>query len=293
MKKKLISLLMSTAVLFGTLPAFAEDPAPDTHFEKEINLVYNGTPIELYPAGRNIDGFAMVPIEQFAKYLGMTASYDPELNVEKLYLGSLGIWFYIDDIYTATSEGDLNAKCETKIIDDTVYVSIRTFAEILGSELNVTDDYYSLTIDMAASPIVQDQLASLPVNQWGISSRTDYLVWVSKSEYKVRVYVGSQYNWKPVYEAPCALGAPGTPTITGSFEYQYKTRWDYGTYYVGPCLVFYGGYALHSVLLRYDGTEYDGRTGVQISHGCIRLKKWDIDWIASMIPLYTRIYITN
>ena len=98
--------------------------------------------------------------------------------------------------------------------------------------------------------------------------------------------------WKLIHENPCAIGAPGTPTVTGSFEYQYRTQWNYNGYYVGPCLVFYRGYALHSVLLRYNNTEYDGRTGVKISHGCVRMKKADIDLIASKIPVGTRIYIT-
>ena len=131
------------------------------------------------------------------------------------------------------------------------------------------------------------------VNQSGISSRTDYLVWISLHEYKARVYLGKQYQWKPIREMTCAIGAPSSPTITGSFEYQYSMpRWDYGTYYVGPCLVFYGNYALHSVFLYQDGSEYDGRVGMQLSHGCVRFKKVDIDWLYSMIPLKTRIYIT-
>ena len=326
MKKKLVSLLIATTILTGTTTAFMENgpneppgnPASETtpaepttapeispaaqqitesrfssDFEKEIKFLYDGIPVELPTPARLIDGVTMIPIEFVAQHIGMSAEYDWKWNVEVVSLGMDCIYFNVDTTYTTAFGEDLNAAHETIIIDDKVYVSLRTFAEILGSELYVTDDYYSLTIDMTGSPVVKDYFASIPINQWGIASRTDYLVWVSKSEYKVRVYKGEQYRWQQVYEAPCAIGAPGTPTITGSFEYQYKTRWDYGSYYVGPCLVFYGGYALHSVLLRYNGTEYDGRTGVQISHGCVRLKKWDIDWIANTIPLHTRIHVTN
>ena len=56
---------------------------------------------------------------------------------------------------------------------------------------------------------------------------------------------------------------------------------------------FNGGYAIHSTLLRYDGTPYDDRVGVKISHGCIRLRKDDINWMVSYIPLNTRIYINE
>ena len=70
-------------------------------------------------------------------------------------------------------------------------------------------------------------------------------------------------------------------------------RWDYGTYYVGPALVFYGGYALHSTLLYYGGGEYDGTVGAGISHGCIRMHPQDINWIDSYVPVGTKIYITG
>ena len=33
------------------------------------------------------------------------------------------------------------------------------------------------------------------VNSAGLSSETEYLVWVSKSEFKLRVYMGSKGNW--------------------------------------------------------------------------------------------------
>jgi len=110
----------------------------------------------------------------------------------------------------------------------------------------------------------------------------------------VRVYTGSKGRWEEVASFPCAIGAPGSPTITGSYEYQYRMDgWYYDGYYVGPCLVFHGNYALHSTLLRYNNTPYDDRTGVMISHGCIRLRKPDIDWIAARLPLKSRVYITN
>ena len=52
--------------------------------------------------------------------------------------------------------------------------------------------------------------------------------------------------------------------------------------------MFYGGYALHSTLLRYDNTPYDNRVETMISHGCVRLHKSDIDWIAARLPIGSR-----
>ena len=78
------------------------------------------------------------------------------------------------------------------------------------------------------------------------------------------------------------------------FEYIERTEWDYPSYYVGPVLRFYNGYALHSTLLYYNGTEYDGRVGVNISHGCVTSSpKAILTGLQIQIPFYTRIYITE
>lgn len=259
--------------------------------DKTINLYYNAisTPTN---GARIIDGTAMVPARALAEFVGFDVRYDEEYNVEVLTFADKNIYFNVDTAYTTVFGTDLFAPHKTVMIDGTVYIALRTFADAIGSELEIKDYGTHMDINMSESALVSDYFNQFSVNKWGIASRTNYMVWVSLSEFKVRLYEGRQHHWKPILEAPCATGAPWTPTVTGSYEYNYKARWDYGTYYVGPCLVFYRGYALHSVLLNYNGTEYDGRVGVQISHGCIRMKKKDIDFIANTIPVGTRIYIT-
>lgn len=259
--------------------------------DKPVNVYYNamGTSTD---GARIINGTTMVPARALAEFIGFNVRYDSDYNVEVISLAGKDMYFNVDTAYTTIFGTDLFAPQPTIMIDGTVYIALRTFADAIGSELEVKDYGTHMDINMSESKFVSDYFSKLSVNQWGISSRTKYMVWVSLSEYKVRLYEGSQYKWRPILEAPCAIGAPGTPTVTGSFEYNYKDRWDYGTYYVGPCLVFYRGYALHSVLLYQNGSEYDGRVGVKISHGCIRLKKKDIDFIAKTIPVGTRIYIT-
>lgn len=235
----------------------------------------------------------MVPVEALAKHIGFDAYYDKTWNSEAVSLNNEYIFFNVDSCYTTVFGNDLEAQCPTLLIDGAVYVSLRTFADAIGSELTVDDKYTHMDIYLTESAKAKEFFSKLPVNQWGISSRTNYMVWVSLGEYKVRLYAGKEGQWKPIHEAMCAIGAPGSPSRVGSYEYQYKMDgWYYNGYYVGPCLVFYGNYALHSVLLRYDNTEYDGRVGVGISHGCIRLKKADIDLIANTIPVGTRIYCT-
>lgn len=260
-------------------------------YDKFINLYYDGTSTPTSGA-RVIDGNAMVPARALAEFIGFNVRYDEDYNVEVISLNGKDMYFNIDTAYTTVFGTELFAPYPTVMIDGTVYISLRTFADAIGSTLTVKDYMTHLDINMEKSSFVEEYFNQLPVNRWGISSRTNYMVWVSLSEYKVRLYQGRQGHWKPMLEATCAIGAPGTPTVTGSFEYKYKDRWNYGSYYVGPCLVFYRGYALHSVLLNNNNTERDGRVGVKISHGCIRLKKKDIDFIANTIPVGTRIYIT-
>ena len=260
-------------------------------YNKSVNVYYNGIKTNL-DNGRIIEEHAMVPLRAVAEAMGFSVRYDNAYRAAVVSIADKSMFFNVDNKYTTVFGNDIFAPYETTMIDDTVYVHLRTLADAVGSGIEIADNGISHDVYLSKSSVAEEYFAKLLVNQWGIASRTNYMVWVSLSEYKVRLYEGKQYQWKPILEAPCAIGAPGTPTVTGSYEYNYKSRWDYGSYYVGPCLVFYRGYALHSVLLNQNGTEYDGRVGVKISHGCIRLKKKDIDFIAKTIPVGTRIYIT-
>ncbi|MDO4618587.1 MAG: L,D-transpeptidase [Clostridia bacterium] len=133
------------------------------------------------------------------------------------------------------------------------------------------------------------------INESGIGSKTEYFIWVSKAQFRVNVFQGEMGNWSLIRSFPCSIGAPDTPTITGIFEYfKYEDRWSYPTYYVGPIMRFAPrGYALHSVLMRYNGNYADARLEKKISHGCVRMMPEDIGWLADNMPLYTRVYVTN
>lgn len=275
------NMILSTDIAISIRPLFS----------KSVNLYYNGNALNF--TGVVLDENTMVPAIKLGSKIGFNAYYDAAYNSVAMGLGSEYIFFNVGTAYTTVFGQDIAAQAPTMMIGDEAYISLRTFADSIGSELLVEDKYTHLDIYMGESSKATEYFATLPVNQWGITSRTNYLVWVSLGEYKVRVYQGSQGKWQPIHEATCAIGAPWTPSIVGSYEYQYRVpAWHYGSYYVGPCLVFHGGYALHSVKLRYDGTEYDGRVGVGISLGCIRLKKADIDFIDRTIPVGTRIYST-
>lgn len=275
-----------------TVKSFELDACP--LYEHAIIVYVEGKQLSLYPRARLVGDTAMIPVRAVAEALGIEVRYDETYNSIVCEVGDDQVIFNVGTAYATIFGEDTYIPVGCMEIDDTVFVPVRTLAEAFRSELEALDFGDHIDVCLGESMVVHEFRQRTPVNRWGISSRTNYLVWVSKSEYKVRVYTGKQYNWKLAATFPCAIGAPGTPTITGSFEYQYKaSSWDYGTYYVGPCLVFHGGYALHSTLLRYSGAPYDNRVGVMISHGCVRMHKSDIDWLAARLPLKSRIYVTE
>lgn len=266
----------------------------DPKHEKGINIYMPDGLYQTNQRARLVDGVAMVPVRQVAEKLGLKVKYDKDYNSVTCSAGSDEVIFNIGDTYTTVLGNDIYAPHAPCYIGGSVFVPLRTLAESIGSTIDVYDYGDHLDIAVGASELVRNFRNQTPVNRNGISSDTSYLVWISKHEFKVRVYTGSQYQWELAKEFPCAIGAPGSETITGTFKYQYRmARWEYNTYYVGPALVFYGNYAMHSTLLNYGGGEYDGTVGAKISHGCVRLHPQDINWIDCYVPVKSTVYITE
>ncbi len=263
-------------------------------YEQAIIIYADGKQLELYPRARLLDDVAMVPVKPVAEALGIEVSFDEVYNSVVCEVGGEQVIFNMDTAYTTIFGEDTYLPRKSEMLDDTAFVPVRALAEAFGSTVETFDFGDHIDVCLSAAQKVTEYRQSIPVNRWGISSRTGYLVWIDKSDFRVRVYTGSQYNWKEIKSFPCAIGAPGMETPTGSYEYEYRMNaWYYDGYYVGPCLVFWGNYAMHSTLLRYDGTPYDNRTGVKISHGCVRLEKQDIDWLSAYLPTRSRVYITE
>ncbi len=203
--------------------------------------------------------------------------------------------FYLNDIYAVIGNEALNLDIPSFEINGYPFVPLSKVATYFACNYNVeSEDEYSRVITLTSSAYSENYQKEAYVNGRDITSRTDYLIWVSKSDFEVNLFKGSKNNWTLVKTLPCAIGAPNTPTVEGLFEYhQYQPRWTYANYYCGPIMRFYKGYALHSTLIKYDGTPYDDRVGVKISHGCLRLRPEDIKWLASVTPMYTRVLVTK
>ncbi len=131
------------------------------------------------------------------------------------------------------------------------------------------------------------------VNNMLYDSQTGVLVWVSLYTQKVNVFNGYQGNWVLVKSFDCATGVNTSPTTTGSYHYAYPVeRWDLGSTYVEPVLVFNGGEAFTSQ--PYDtetGEIADDTMGEPASGGSVRMLEEDLAWLSKNLPLSSLVIV--
>ena len=121
---------------------------------------------------------------------------------------------------------------------------------------------------------------------------------VNRANCVVTVYNGSL----PFKAMTCSVGAPATPTPTGTFMIQSHYRWhelngpSYGQY----CSNFLPSYLFHSVPMY--GTKKDpyhvnsvdyNNLGYPASGGCIRLCVADAKWICDNVPIGATVVISD
>ena len=112
------------------------------------------------------------------------------------------------------------------------------------------------------------------------ASNTSYLLLVNGATHKVGVFSGPQGNWNMLAYWDCSDGKKSTPTVRGEFTVGSKGSYfdsgDARCYYYTQ---FYGNYLFHSVLYnKYNGNLADGRLGMGLSHGCVRLQIDNAKW---------------
>lgn len=233
-----------------------------------MTAIYNGTRLTMTPDSNIVS----------------VNGYPVEMNIRMTYIDGR---FYMPVGFVMSVFG-------IPVTVDEYNGNININAVIAKKEIEKGTKVYEQAAAAAQSESPSSGTAENYVNSAGISSKTDYLIWISKKDYKLHVFLGSAGNWELCRTFDCAIGKASSPTITGQFEYYSKeSRWTYDDFYVGPIMRFKGGYAIHSTLLSYSGGDYDSRVGMKLSHGCVRVRKPDIDWLVSYIPLYTKIYITE
>ncbi|HHQ4320057.1 L,D-transpeptidase [Clostridium perfringens] len=172
--------------------------------------------------------------------------------------------------------------------------------ELEKLRLEHLEDYSQKSIDKATArtaPVMEyyKKLNEDTINQFDITSNTNYLVFVNIAEQKTYVYEGSKNDWTLAKTFTCSTGIEGKETPVGVFTVQNRASWFFspkygqgGKYYVQ----FMGNYLFHSIPFDSDRTTVSDPTlGVPSSHGCIRLSVEDSKWLYDNVKNGSKIII--
>ena len=155
---------------------------------------------------------------------------------------------------------------------------------------NTIIDGYRL---QAHGAMILTEQYNMSIRAQSYSSSTSYLMLVDRAACKVGIFTGRQGAWNFLYFWDCAPGTAATPTVSGVFTVQSKGYYfDSGSSRCYWYTQFYGNYLFHSVLYsKYTGDLVDGRVGIPLSHGCVRLVIGNAKWIYDNIPSGTKVVV--
>lgn len=262
-----------------------------------INIYAEGEPISLSSPAIFEGSTIIAPLSEIAEAIGITdCTYFPRYKSIRVEAGDHIMYVNENATYYTMYDNTYYFDVPVQNINSLTYAQLRPFVEAFGSTLYFEDHGDYCDIYLTKSPKALESIAyqESRINQSGLSSKTDYLIWVNKEKFRLSVFEGYKGNWKHIKDFTVGIGASNSETITGVFEYTYPvSMWPYTSYYVGPVMVFHGNYAIHSTFLNYDGTPYDNTVGAKVSHGCVRCQAKYINWLRDYIPVGTRIYITE
>lgn len=265
-------------------------------YEKQVNIYQNGKAVKFSPRARLINGTLMVPADDAAILIGINDVYkDHDYNSVRVALASKEVLFNIGSTYSTVLGKDCYSPAKTQEIGGKVFVPLRVLAESFNAKIEVYDHGNYMDVILGYSRDIQNHAKKTSyVNSSNIKSQTDYLIWISKANYEVNVFRKVDDKWAFVDSLKCTIGTNSTPTCTGTYRYYEKIkRWSYPEFYVAPVMRFNGGYAIHSTLLKYDGTDYNRAVGRKSSHGCVRVLPEKMNWLIKTIPMYTTVHITE
>ena len=145
----------------------------------------------------------------------------------------------------------------------------------------------------ANGTMITQEEYNMSVRAQRYSSSTGYLILVDRAACKVGIFTGGAGSWSILHFWDCAPGKASTPTVSGEFTVQSKGYYfDSGSSRCYWYTQFYGNYLFHSVLYsKYTGDLVDGRVGIPLSHGCVRLVIDNAKWIYDNIPRGTKVVV--
>lgn len=136
--------------------------------------------------------------------------------------------------------------------------------------------WYKANNDGALTESAAPEEADMLLRAQALSSRTGYLLLVDTGKCRVGIFKGSKGNWVTDRFEACVCGAPGSPTITGTYSLGYHLpvlpNWSNALY----CTNISGGYFFHSVL------SSTSELGQHLSHGCVRVNWPTAQYIQSL-----------
>ena len=155
---------------------------------------------------------------------------------------------------------------------------------------NTTIDGYFLQLNGA---MMSSEQYAMYARAQMYGSNTGYLILVDRAACRVGVFTGRTGAWNLVNFWACAPGTAATPTVSGEFTVQGKGYYfDSGSSRCYWYTQFYGNYLFHSVLYsKYTGALVDGRVGIPLSHGCVRLEINNAKWIYDNVPRGTKVVV--
>lgn len=133
------------------------------------------------------------------------------------------------------------------------------------------------------------------VNNRGTSSSTSYLIWIDTEAKYTYVFTGSARNWTLQRAMHSTVGKPSTPTIKGTFTVGAKG--SYFTVDANPAWIcknytqFLGDYLIHSIVYDRYGNIVDGRLGMELSLGCVRVSMDNATYIYNNVPRGSTVYV--
>ena len=145
----------------------------------------------------------------------------------------------------------------------------------------------------ASGAMAPTDMATMTAKAQAYASNTSYLILVNRAACRVGIFNGRLGSWNMSKFWQCAPGAAATPTVSGTFTVKAKGHYfDSGSSRCYWYTQFYGNYLFHSVLYnKSNGSLQDGRVGIPLSHGCVRLEIQNAKWIYDNIPAGTKVVV--
>lgn len=235
---------------------------------KYFHLITKSSPKDYKIAKGYIQDFE----ENYKNYL--LESVD-ELIANKYYTKAINILSNYDN--------KLLSKDDIKEIENKIN-SIELFRE------EYTDDDSEYT-----SNAILQEITPTNINNFSISSKTNYLVYLNLAKQVTYVYEGSNNNWSLIKEFNSSTGIEGSETPKGIFSVTDRGDWFYSDEFQQGAkywVQFMGDYLFHSIPFDENKENVlDYTLGTPSSHGCIRLALEDSKWLYDNIDNGTKVII--